>query len=585
MEVLKQIFTLCGGLAFFLYGMNIMSSGLEKMAGGKLEVMLRKMTSNPFKSLSLGAGITVAIQSSSAMTVMLVGLVNSGIMTLQQTIGVIMGSNIGTTSTAWIMSLSGIDNKGPWYFQLLNPEVFSPVIALIGILMIMMGKSDKKKSIGSVLVGFAILMTGMDLMGNVGSYLRELPGFDNILTKFNNPFLGVLVGAVFTGIIQSSAASLSILMSVAGTSLTYGMAIPIIMGLNIGTCVTALISSVGVTRNAKRVAVVHVTFNCIGTIVFLSLYYIIKAIVGVPFHDASVPMWGIALIHTVFNVSATALLMPFSRQLEKFAYLVIRDDKEQTEETYSFIDSRLLATPSVAIAECDSKTRAMARLARDTLISSLGLLQHYDEEVAQQIIENENTLDMYEDKLGTCLVQISGKAISDADSKRVAKQLHTIDDFERIGDHALNLLRAAEEIHQKQVHFSSDAAAELKVATAALTEILNITVESFCKEDLTLAAKVEPLEQVIDKIMDKVKTRHIERLQTGKCTIQLGFILSDILNNYERISDHCSNIAVALIETKQNAYEAHEYLNHVKKDGDPAFETDYLTYRQKYNLK
>ncbi len=586
-EIIKMIAFLCGGLAFFLYGMNVMSSGLEKMSGGKLEGMLRKSTSNKLKSVSLGAGITVAIQSSSAVTVMLVGLVNSGIMVLGQTIGVIMGSNIGTTLTAWILALNGAEIENP-FLAALKPNIFSLILALLGIAMTMMSKSEKKKDIGTILVGFAVLIYGMELMGDAMEPLKplaETEGGKQVLTALSNPLLGVLVGAVFTGIIQSSAASVGILMAFARNGfVTFAMAAPIVMGQNIGTCVTALISSIGVNKNAKRVAVVHISFNLIGTAIFLLFYCLGDWLIGFSFADQNVDPVTIAGIHTVFNVITTLMLLPFSKMLERIANMVVKTDDTQAEE-YSFIDQRLLATPSVAIAECDRKTREMARLAKNTMMGAMAMLENYDPKVAEQLIKDEDQLDFYEDKLGTCLVQLSSKSLSDEDSKRVAKQLHTIGDFERIGDHALNLLMAAKEIHEKNVHFSAEALKELKVATAALTEILDITVDSFCKEDIVLASKVEPLEQVIDHIMDKMKALHIERLQTGKCTIQLGFILSDILTNYERISDHCSNIAVALIETKQNAYEAHEYLNGLKQAGDPEYETAYLNFRQKYSLK
>ncbi len=589
-DIIEMIALLCGGLAFFMYGMNVMSSGLEKMAGGKLEGMLRKATSNPFKSLGLGAGITIAIQSSSAVTVMLVGLVNSGIMVLGQTMGVIMGSNIGTTLTAWLLAFNGTDTEGSPFLTVLKPAVFALVFALIGIGVTMFSKKEKYHSIAYIVVGFAVLIYGMEMMGDSMECFQNVDEatFSKVLEFFKNPLFGVLVSAVFTGVIQSSAASIGILMTFAAIpqmNITFAMAIPIIMGQNIGTCVTALISSMGVTKNAKRVSVVHILFNVIGTVVFLTLYYVIGKTVGLPaaITTARIDGFGIAAVHTVFNMLATMMLMPFSKWMEKAAYLIIKDGKEK--ETFAFIDDRLLATPSVAIAECDRKTREMARIAKDTILSSLSLLSDYDEDKAKQLVAAEDELDFYEDKLGTVLVQLSSKAISDEDSKRVAKQLHTIDDFERIGDHAINLLKAAQEMQVKKITFSADAAAELKVATAALTEIIDITIESFCNEDLVLAAKVEPLEQVIDRIMDKMKARHIERLQSGKCTIQLGFVLSDILNNYERISDHCSNIAVALIETKQNAFEAHEYLNGIKEAADPEYQTAYLSFRQKYALK
>lgn len=584
MDYVKLITLLCGGLAFFLYGMNVMSSGLEKMAGGKLEGMLRKGTSNPFKSLALGAGITIAIQSSSAVTVMLVGLVNSGIMLLGQTVGVIMGSNIGTTLTAWILALNGVDSKGSPILSLLKPDAFSLIFALFGIGLIMMSKKEKHHSIGSILVGFAVLIYGMELMGNAVEPLSEMEGFKAILTKFSNPLLGVLVGAVFTGIIQSSAASVGILMNFASVGLIkYNMAIPIIMGQNIGTCVTALISSIGVNKNAKRVAVVHILFNLIGTAVFLSIYCIANSIVDFAFADQQINAVGIAAVHSIFNICTTIMLLPFAKYLEKAANFLVKDGKE--EETFSFIDQRLLATPSVAIAECDRKTTEMAQIAHKTLTNAMDLIWKYDEALAQKVAKEEDQLDFYEDKLGTCLVQLSSRALSDSDSKRVSKQLHTIGDFERIGDHAVNLLVTAKEINDKQVVFSAGATAELQVATDAIKEIVDLTVTSFAKEDLELASHVEPLEQWIDHLLADIKARHIDRLQNGQCTIELGFILSDILNNYERISDHCSNIAVALIETKENAYEAHEYLNGVKQAGDPEFEAQYLHFKNKYTIK
>ena len=582
---LFSVLTLLGGLAFFLYGMSVMSSGLEKMAGGKLEMSLKRMTDNPLKSYFLGAGITIAIQSSSAMTVMLVGLVNSGIMQLGQTIGVIMGSNIGTTLTAWLLSLTGIKSENV-LLQLLKPESFSPVMALIGIVLVMMGKTDRKKNVGSVLVGFAVLMYGMELMKNAVSPLSEMPEFTGMLTAFNNPLLGIAVGTVFTGIIQSSAAAVGILQALALTgSISYQMAIPLIVGANIGTCATALISCIGVNRNAKRVAVVHIVIKVIGMILYLIFFQGAALLFPMPFLDKAASPVGIALAHTVFNVANTMVLTPFPRQLEAIATRLVPDGKKKGEaESYSFIDRRLLATPSVAIAECDLKTSEMAVLAKSTLFTAMDLLQTFDPAKAKQIEENEEQLDLFEDRLGAILVQIASRALSAEDSQRVSKQLHTIGDFERIGDHAVNLLGVAREMHDKNVHFSAEAIRELNVLTAALTEIVELTVDSFCHENIERAGQVEPLEQVIDQLTAEVKTRHVERLQTGKCTIQMGFILSDILNNYERISDHCSNVAVALIETKQPAYGAHEYLNGIKQTGNPEFETAFLGYRQKYSL-
>ena len=578
-----SVFTLCGGLAFFLYGMSVMSSGLEKAAGGRLEQMLKKMTANPFKSLLLGAGITIAIQSSSAMTVMLVGLVNSGIMELSQTVGVIMGSNIGTTLTAWILSLAGIESDAVW-LRMLKPESFSPIVAFIGIILIMVSKDDRRRSAGSIMVGFAVLMYGMELMSDSVSPLADMPQFSAILTAFTNPILGVVVGAVFTGVIQSSAASVAILQALSLTGgITYGMALPIIMGQNIGTCVTALLSSIGVNRNARRVAVVHISFNLIGTVVFLVLLFGADLFFHFPFMDVQNDPVGIAMVHSIFNIATTLMLLPFSKQLVRIANMVIPD--VAGEQKFTFVDSRLLATPSVAIAECNNKTVEMAKIAEETIVKALSLLDRYDEKVAGEVKVNEDKLDLYEDKLGTTLVQLSSKALSDTDSRKVSKQLHTIGDFERIGDHAVNLWKAAEEIHVKGIHFSSQAEEELHTLTAALKEILDITTEAFSRDDIRLAKQVEPLEQVIDCLIADIKSNHIVRLQNGHCTIEMGFVLSDILTNCERVSDHCSNIAVAQIETEQNAYQAHEYLNGVKNAGNEDFQQSFDHYRACYSLK
>ena len=581
-----SLFTLCGGIAFFLYGMTVMSSRLEKLAGGRLELMLRKMTDNPFKSLLLGAGITIAIQSSSAMTVMLVGLVNSGIMQLGQTVGVIMGSNVGTTLTAWILSLSGIDSESLW-LQLLKPENFAPVIALAGVIMRTASSDGRRRSAGSIMVGFALLMTGMEMMKEAVSPLADMPEFTSILTAFTNPFLGVIVGAIFTGIIQSSAASVGILQALSMTGgITYGMALPIIMGQNIGTCVTALLSSIGVNRNARRVSVIHISFNLIGTAVCLAAFYGGNLIFHYAFLEAAIDPAGVALVHSIFNIATTALLLPFSRQLERLAYLIIKEDtQESSKEIYTFVDSRLLATPSVAIAECANRTVEMARLAEDTFLRSLTLLDKFDEKVAEKVTAKEDQLDRYEDQLGTFLVQLSSKALSELDSRNISKQLHTIGDFERIGDHAVNLLSTAREIHEKDIRFSGTAEKELTVLTAALKEILRVTTKAFAENDLLLAARVEPLEQVIDGLIADIKSNHIARLQKGNCTIEMGFVLSDLLTNCERVSDHCSNIAVAQIETAQNAYQAHEYLNALKHDGSVAFREAFESYRREFAVK
>ena len=561
-----SVFTLCGGLAFFLYGMTTMSKSLEKMAGGKLERLLKRMTSNPFKSLLLGAGITIAIQSSSAMTVMLVGLVNSGVMELGQTIGVIMGSNIGTTLTAWILSLTGIESESI-FVNLLKPENLSPVIALVGIILIMGSKKQKRRDIGRIMVGFAILMYGMELMKDSVSPLADMPEFSRLLTAFNNPLLGVLVGAVFTGVIQSSAASVGILQALALTgSITYGMAIPIIMGQNIGTCVTALLSAIGVNRNAKRVAVIHISFNVFGTLACLILFYGGNAIFGFGFMDMTVGAVGIALCHTVFNVLTTLMLLPFSRQLEKLARRVIRS--EDPASSFAFLDPRLLRTPGVAISECVSMAGCMGQLAHHNVLLAIQQLSDYSEEREAEIISNEDKLDIYEDRLGDYLVQISQHGVSMEDIRTVSRLLHAIGDFERLGDHSLNLQESARELREKELHFSDGASAELQVLISALMEIMDQAFTCFSEADPEKAREVEPLEETIDRLSEEIRVRHIHRLQTGDCTIQLGFILSDLLTNLERVSDHCSNIAVSVIEEYNVNVDPHAYLNDIKTGGD-----------------
>ena len=576
-----SVFTLCGGLAFFLYGMTTMSKSLEKMAGGKLERLLKRMTSNPFKSLLLGAGITIAIQSSSAMTVMLVGLVNSGVMELGQTIGVIMGSNIGTTLTAWILSLTGLESENVW-INLLKPENFSPAIALIGVILIMGGKKQKQRDVGRIMVGFSILMYGMELMKNAVAPLADMPEFSSILTAFENPLVGVLVGAVFTGVIQSSAASVGILQALALTgSISYGMAIPIIMGQNIGTCVTALISSIGVNRNAKQVAVVHISFNVIGTAICLILFYGAHAILQFTFIDNPINAVGIAFCHTVFNVFTTIILLPFSRQLEKLARTLVKS--EDKSQDFAFLDPLLLRTPSVAISECVSKTNQMAEVAHQNLLLSIEQFREYSSSREAAINDNEDKLDTYEDRLGNYLVEISRHNISMADGRDAARLLHAINDFERIGDHALNLQETAQELHDKGLAFSDDARAELNVLVSALTDILDQAFSCFTQNDAQAAAHVEPLEETIDRLIEEIRLRHIERLQSGRCTIQLGFILNDFLTNCERVSDHCSNIALCVIESKGSNISAHAYVNEIKAEST-GFSQDLRADLNRYTL-
>ena len=576
-----SIFTLCGGLAFFLYGMNVMSSGLEKVAGGKLEKMLKAMTSNPFKSLALGAGITIAIQSSSALTVMLVGLVNSGIMELGQTIGVIMGSNVGTTLTAWILSLSGIESSN-FFLRLLKPESFSPIIALIGIIMMMSAKRDKTKSIGSILIGFAVLMYGMQMMSDAMKPLADMPEFTKILTAFANPIIGVIIGAIFTGVIQSSAASVGVLQALSLTGeITFGMAIPIIMGQNIGTCITALISSIGVGTNAKRVSAVLVTFNVIGTIVFLTVFYIGNFIFGFKFlHDSINPV-NIALCHTIFNVATTVMLLPFIKQIEKIAIFLVKSKTEKDEETV-FLDDLLLKTPSFAIGECKVIADRMGIMAKKNFFRSIKMINNFSEKRMEKIMRKEPRIDLYEDKLGTFLVKLSNKDLTEKDSHEISKLLHSISDFERIGDHAINILKVAQEMNEKQITFSEEAKNELKAVVNALSEIMDLTMEAFCENNLEKAKKVEPLEQVIDILTTTAKNNHVERLQKGQCTIELGFMLTEVLNNIERVSDHCSNVAVSMIQIEQSAFDRHQYLNTLKNSGEEEFKANFDFYKDKY---
>lgn len=573
--------TLFGGLALFLYGMNLMSQGLEKLAGGKLEGILKKMTSNPVKSLFLGIGITAVIQSSSAVTVMLVGLVNSGIMQLSGTVGVIMGSNIGTTVTAWILSLVGIESDNVWV-KLLKPESFSPILALVGMILMMSSKTSKKKDIGSIMIGFAILMYGMNFMSDSVSPLADMPEFTSMLTAFTNPLLGIVTGLVLTAVIQSSSASVGILQALSLTGgISYGMAIPIIMGQNIGTCVTALISSIGVNKNAKRVAVIHIAFNLLGTAVCLLLYFILHFVVDLTFIETAINPVGIAIVHSIFNITTTILLLPFSKQLVKLAEGTI---KTEPEKEIAFLDERLLKTPSIALQECNHITTEMAYVSKQSMMDAMDLLFAYNEKKATGVKALEGEVDTYEDRLGSYLVKLSGYDLSDTDSKQISKLLHTIGDFERISDHAVNVMEAAREIEEKRVPLSPEGVEEIKVATAAIREIMEIAIKAFDENDLELAYRVEPLEQVVDGIIEGIKLNHINRLQAGKCTIQQGFVLSDILTNYERVSDHCSNIAVAMIELSKSAFDTHEYLDKLKAMDDPEFRKMFTEYKQKYAI-
>lgn len=573
------------GLSFFLFGMNIMSSNLEKLAGGRLEHALKKMTANPMLSLVLGAGITIAMQSSSATTVMLVGLVNSGIMALSQTINIIFGANIGTTLTAWILSLSGIDG-GSFAVQMLKPENFSPILAIIGAFLLVFSKSPKKKSVGTIFAGFAVLMYGMEFMKQAVSPLAETPAFSAALVKFNNPVIGALIGIVITAIIQSSAASIGILQALSLTgSITCGMAIPIVMGQNIGTCATSLLSCIGTNTSAKRVAVLHTSIKIIGTVICLPLYLIIDGAVGSRISSITASPANIALIHTIFNIVITIILMPFSKLLVKMVNSLIKEKETDTQKKSAFqLDELLLRSPSVAVNECEVYTFKMAEIARIALLDSFTMLDGYDQKVADRVLEYEDKLDLFEDSLGSYLVKISALSLSDGDSHRVSKMLHAIGDFERLGDHAVNLLRVSKEMHDKDIRFSDEANRELLTLRNAAIEILDITTKAFGDNDVALASKVEPLEQVIDSITERIKRNHISRLQSGDCTIEMGFVLSDTLTNFERISDHCSNVAVAITELVKGSFDTHRYLNSIKSGSDDDFVKAYEEYNTKYSV-
>lgn len=582
-----DILNLLGGIALFLFGMHTLSASLEKLAGGKLETWLEKATSKPIKGVVLGAIITAVIQSSAATTVMIIGFVNSGLMKLSQAIGVIMGANIGTTATSWLLSLQSISGSDGFSFlNILKPTTFTPVLAVIGVILIMFTKSDKKKTIGMILAGFAVLMFGMNSMSSATAGLAENETFCNILMMFSNPVLGVIAGAVLTAVLQSSSASIGILQSIAISTgkVTYSVALPLLLGQNIGSCVTALISSVGANKPAKRVAFVHLYFNVIGTVVFLSIFYLLNAFISMPFMEESLNAVGIAVIHTGFNVLATALFLPFTRQLEKLACLTVRDDSNDEKLTPMLLDERLLKTPSVAIEQCRNVCIRMARLTQETLKMSMEVVTTYDAKKCAEVIDNENAIDIFEDKIGSYILKISSKDLSENDSKIVSSMLHTIGDLERISDHAVNIVEAAEEMHSKKIKFSQQALRELPVIVNAVSEILDMSINAFVNNDVNLAKNVEPLEDVIDQLRSDLKTRHIERLRNGKCTIELGFILQDLLTNFERVSDHCSNIAVYLIQISDNSMDTHEYMNELKKLDRSEFMDEFNDYKNKYIL-
>lgn len=576
-----SLFTLCGGLAFFLYGITIMSAGLEKIAGGRLERILRKMTSNPIKSLVFGAGVTAAVQSSSAVTVMLVGLVNSGIMKLSQAIGVIMGSNIGTTITAWILSLSGIQSSN-FFVRLLKPESFSPIMALVGVVMIMAAKTNKRKNVGAVLIGFAILMFGMEVMTDAMAPLADMPQFTHVLTAFTNPILGVVVGTVVTAVIQSSAASIGILQALSMVGgITYGMAIPIVMGQNIGTCISAVLSSIGVNTNAKRVAAVHVLFNVLGVIICLSAFQLGNAIFKFSFANNSISPFGIAMVHSIFNIVTTIILFPFTKFLEKCAIGIIKDKKVKDKNV--LLDERLLLAPSFAIAECVRQTIKMADLVEFNFINSSKMLKSFHYKKAEQIRNNEIKIDTYEDKLDAFLIKLSGKELSEEDNNKISQLLLTIGDYERIGDHAAYILKIAEKLKESEKKLSPDAVEELKVIVHAVSEIFMMAFEAYKTDNLVIAQQVEPLEAVIKRIIRKVKNRHIQRLKEGLCTAEISFMFSDLLNDFRRIAAHCGNIATCVIQLHDKTLDKHEY-NHRNKDEDLVFLSKYEDYKSRYSV-
>lgn len=572
---------LIGGLCLFLFGMNLMGQALERRAGSGLRSLLEKMTQNRLMGLLAGLGVTAVIQSSSATTVMVVGFVNSGLMTLRQSIGVIMGANIGTTVTAWILSLSGIEGSS-LLVQMFKPSTFTPILALVGIILYMFCKADKKKDTGMILLGFATLMFGMEAMSSAVSSLRNVPQFREIFLMFSNPILGVLVGAVLTGIIQSSSASVGILQALASTGqVTYGAAIPIIMGQNIGTCVTALLSSIGTNKNARRAALVHLNFNVIGATVGIVLFYVVRAVAAPALLGQAASEWGIAVAHSIFNILCTAVLLPMGGLLEKLVLRLVPEGKQPQREAE--LDERLLATPALALERCRTLIADMASYSMESLRESLNAITAYNQKSAEHIREDEAKTDHYEDIIGSYLVKLSARKIGESDSALAAEYLRIIGDFERIADHSVNILESAEEMQQKGIAFSAAALQEYATMAGAVREVTALAYDSFVSGDVQAARQVEPLEQVIDDLKEEMRTRHIRRMQQGSCGIEAGFIWSDLLTNLERVSDHCSNIACCMIEGADHNLHRHEVLQSIRGSGE-IFDREYSSYRQKYTL-
>ena len=584
MDLISMLVTFVGGLAMFMYGMHVMGGGLEKLSGGKLEHVLERLTSNKIKGVLLGLVVTAVVQSSSATTVMVVGFVNSGIMQLGQAASVMMGANIGTTVTAWLLSLSGIQGEN-LFLQLLKPTSFATVLAIIGVVMINFMKKGKKQDVGLILVGFALLMIGMSTMSSALEPLAEVPEFTNILVMFSNPILGVIVGAVMTAIMQSSSATVGILQALSSTgSLPFGSAVPIIMGQNIGSCVTTLLSSVGANKNAKRAAFLRLYAIVIGTVIFLILYYSLDAIFDFTFTGETATVFSIAMVHTVFNVFTTIILLPFTKGLEKLAKLTIREGKVPGDADFLLLDERFLATPAFALDQCRTVSVKMAELTKSTLYDALEQFGEYSEEEAAEIIANENKVDEYEDKLGTYLMKLSSSDINDRDSQIISVLLHCIGDIERICDRAVNALEAAEEMNRKGLVFSDKAQEEMKIYISAVKEIVELSFSAYENGDIVKAKTVEPLEEVIDNLRNQMKKHHIKRLRKGKCNIESGFVMSEMLNNFERIADHCSNIAVCLIQTQEGTLDTHEYINELRRTEDSFFLEHITKFTKKYAL-
>lgn len=583
---LFSVLTLLGGLALFLYGMELMGDGLKKLAGGRLEMFLAKLTSNRFKGFLLGLGVTAVIQSSSATTVMLVGFVNSGIMKLSQTISIILGANIGTTVTAWLLSLTGINGEN-FVLRLAKPESFSPILAVVGIIMIMANLSDQKKNIGSILIGFAMLMFGMDMMSGSMEGLKESESFSRMLVMFSNPVTGIIVGTLFTAIIQSSSASVGILQALSLTgAIPYSTAIPIILGQNIGTTITPVLSSITGNVQAKRVAASCVYIKMIGVIIVATAFYILNAIFKFPIMDGNmnVSVLTIAIIHTLFNIISTIIIMPFCDKIEKLAKVTIKGEKQE-KDIFATLDDRFLSMPSFAVEKCRGVVCDMAEITKNGVLEATELLYKYDKNIANNIKEWEGEVDKYEDKTSSYLVKISSRELNSKDSVEVTRLLHSVGDIERISDHSVNIMRAAKEIHEKNIVFPDKVTDDMKVMGSAVKEIVEITSRALCSDDLEEAKKVEPLDQLIDKLKHKIKNNQVQRLRDGACTVEMGFILSDLLIAYERIAGHCSNIAVSLIAPNNEALETHDYLSHVKNDDKNDFVEKYNMYKKKYSLK